>query len=61
MQELIKINHENETPQVPILNETQITKITVQNIDTGEKIAVITNEEIITADKSIIVKITPKY
>lgn len=39
----------------------EITKITVLDERTGEEIAVITEEEIITAGEHIVVKITPNY
>ena len=39
----------------------EITKITVSDEMTGEEIAVITEEEIITAGEHIVVKLTPKY
>ena len=43
-----------------VLSE-EITKITVLDEKTGEEIAVITEEEIITAGEHIVIKITPKY
>ena len=37
------------------------TKLVVLNAETGEEIAVVTNDEITTAEDNIVVKFTPNY
>lgn len=44
----------------PLLDDS-VTKITVLDLDTGEEIAVITNELVTTANDRIVVKVTPYY
>ena len=39
----------------------EITKIVVMDKDTGEEIAVVTEDEITTAGDNIVVKLTPNY
>lgn len=39
----------------------EYSKLTVENAETGEEIAVITNELITTADDKIVVRLTLKY